>query len=64
MMMIEDFKRDINDSLREIQENTGKQEEAFKRKHKNPSKNYGKTQPNRFNRIYLNKRFNRSIKRY
>ena len=30
MMMIEDFKKDISNSLKEIQENTGKQLEAFK----------------------------------
>ena len=30
MMMIEDFKKDINNSLKEIQENTGKQVEALK----------------------------------
>ena len=30
MMMIEDFKKDINNSLKEIQENTGKQLEALK----------------------------------
>jgi DNA repair ATPase RecN len=30
MMMIEDFKEDINHSLKEIQENTGKQLEALK----------------------------------
>jgi hypothetical protein len=32
MMMIEDFRKDINNSLKEIQENTGKQvfKEAFK----------------------------------
>ena len=29
MMMIEDFKKDINDSLKEIQEKTGKQLEAL-----------------------------------
>ena len=29
-MMIEDFKKDINNSLKEIQENTGKQVEALK----------------------------------
>ena len=29
MMMIEDFKKDINHSLKEIQENTGKQLEAL-----------------------------------
>jgi hypothetical protein len=33
MLMIEDFKKDINNSLKEIQENTGKQLEALKRKH-------------------------------
>ena len=32
MMMIEDFKKDINNSLKEIQENTGKQLEALKEK--------------------------------
>jgi hypothetical protein len=30
MMMIDDSKKDINDSLKEIQENTGKQLEALK----------------------------------
>ena len=30
MMMIEDFKKDINNSLKEIQENTGKYLEALK----------------------------------
>jgi uncharacterized coiled-coil protein SlyX len=30
MMVIEDFKKDINNSLNEIQENTGKQVEALK----------------------------------
>jgi hypothetical protein len=44
MMMIEDFKKVINNSLKEIQENTGKQLEALKRKHKKPLKNYRKTQ--------------------
>ena len=29
-MLIEDFKKDINNSLKKIQENTGKQVEAFK----------------------------------
>jgi hypothetical protein len=32
MTMIEDFKKDINNSLKEIQENTGKQVEALKEK--------------------------------
>jgi hypothetical protein len=30
MNMIEDFKKDINNSFKEIQENTGKQEEGLK----------------------------------
>ena len=30
MMMMEDIKRDINNSLKEVQENTGKQLEALK----------------------------------
>jgi F0F1-type ATP synthase membrane subunit b/b' len=30
MTMMEDFKKDINNSLKEIQENTGKQVEALK----------------------------------
>jgi hypothetical protein len=30
MMMIEDFRKDINNFLKEIQKNTGKQVEAFK----------------------------------
>jgi hypothetical protein len=30
MIMIEDFKKTINNSLKEIQENTGKQEEDLK----------------------------------
>ena len=30
MMMIKDFKNEINNSLKEIQENTGKQLEVFK----------------------------------
>jgi hypothetical protein len=46
-VIIEDFKKDINGSLKEIQENMGKQVEDFKEEHKNPLKNYRKTQPNR-----------------
>jgi hypothetical protein len=34
MMMIEKIKKDINSSLKEIQENKGKQLEAFKEKKK------------------------------
>jgi len=47
MMKTEDFRKDINNSLNKIQDNIGKQVEALKRKHKNPLKNYRKTQPNR-----------------
>ena len=46
MMMIEDIK-DINNSHKEIQENTGKQLEAPKEETQNPLKNYRKTQSNR-----------------
>ena len=44
MTMIEDFKKNINNSLKEIQENTAKQVTQLKRKHNNPLKNYRKTQ--------------------
>jgi hypothetical protein len=47
MTLMEDFKKDINKSLKEIQENTGKQVEALKMKHKNSLKKYRTTQPNR-----------------
>ena len=47
IMVVEDLKKGINNSLKEIQENTAKQVEVLKRKHKNPLKNYRKTQPNR-----------------
>jgi hypothetical protein len=43
MMIIEDFKNDINNSLKEIQENIGKQLEAFKEETQNPLKSYRKT---------------------
>ena len=46
-MMIEDFKKDINNSLKEIQENMGKQVEALREETKNPLKNYRKTQSNK-----------------
>jgi hypothetical protein len=46
MMMMEDFKKDINNSLKEIQEDTGKQM-PLKMKHKNPLKTYRKTHPKR-----------------
>ena len=35
-MLIEDFKKDINSSLKEIQENTGKQVEALNEEHISP----------------------------
>ena len=38
MMLIEDFKKDINNSLEKIQENRFKREKVLKRKHKNPLK--------------------------
>ena len=47
MMLIEDFKKDINNSLEKIQENRFKRERVLKRKHKNPLKKNKKTQPNR-----------------
>ena len=47
MKMTEDFKKDINNSLKEIQENTSKQVEALKKETQNNFKNYRKTQPNR-----------------
>jgi hypothetical protein len=46
-MIIEVFKKDINSSLKEIEEKTGKQVEALKDETQNPGKNYRKTQPNR-----------------
>jgi NTP pyrophosphatase (non-canonical NTP hydrolase) len=38
MMLVEDFKKDINNSLSEIQENTGEQVEALKEKTQNSLK--------------------------
>jgi len=44
MMMIEDFKKDIHNSFKEIHDNTGKQEKALKEEiQKNPLKNCRKT---------------------
>lgn len=43
MMLVENFRKDINNSLKEIQENIAKQVEYLKKKHKNPLKNYKKT---------------------
>jgi hypothetical protein len=39
IMLVEDFKKGVNNSHKEIWENTDKQVEVLKRKHKNPSKN-------------------------
>jgi len=47
MKMIEDFKKDINNSLKEIQDNTGKQVEALKEETQKSLKELQKTQPNR-----------------
>jgi hypothetical protein len=47
MMMIEDFKKDINNSLKEIKKNTDKQVEALKEEIQNPLKNYRKMEPNK-----------------
>ena len=47
-MMRENFKKDINNPLKEIQKNTAKQVEVLKDEtQKNPLKNYRKTQSNR-----------------
>jgi hypothetical protein len=46
MMKLEDFRKNRNDCLEEIQENTVKQEEHLKRKHINPLNKYRKTQTN------------------
>ena len=47
MMVREDFKKNINNSLKEIQENTGKQVEALKQETQNPLKYYRDTHSNR-----------------
>jgi hypothetical protein len=46
MMVVEDVKKGINNSLKEIQ-NSAKEVEALKRKHKNPSSNYRRILLNR-----------------
>jgi hypothetical protein len=45
--MIENYKKDINNSLKEIQKNTGQQVKALKEETQNPLKNYRKTQSNK-----------------
>jgi hypothetical protein len=53
MMMVEDVKKEFNNSLEEIQENTAKQVEDFKRKHK---KSFKEFQENRTKQVMeLNK---------
>jgi hypothetical protein len=47
MMLVEDFNKDINNSLKERQENTVKQVEVLKEETQKSLKNYKKTQPNR-----------------
>ena len=47
MMLVEDFKKGINNSLKEIQENTVKQVEVLKEETQKSLKNYRKTHPNR-----------------
>jgi hypothetical protein len=48
MMMVEDIKKDFNNSFKEIHENTAKQVEDLKEEaQKNPLKNFRKTRPNR-----------------
>ena len=47
MIMIEDIKKDFNNSLKEIQENNAKQVEDLKEEAKIPLKYCRKTQPNR-----------------
>jgi hypothetical protein len=47
MKMIEDFKKDINNSFKEMQENTSTQVEALKEECINPIKKYRRIQLNR-----------------
>jgi hypothetical protein len=47
MMVVEDFKKGIINSLKEIQENIAKKVEALKEEVQNPSRNYRKTLLNR-----------------
>ena len=47
IMLVEDIKKGINNSLEEIQENSAKKVEALKEETKHPLKSYRKTQPNR-----------------
>jgi hypothetical protein len=47
MVVVEDFKTGINNSLNEMQENTDKNVDVLKRKYKNPLRNYRRTLLNR-----------------
>ena len=47
MMLVEDFKKDINNFFKEIQENTARQVEVLKKETQKALKNYRKPQPNR-----------------
>ena len=46
-MMVEDIKKEFNNSLKEIQENTAKQVEDLKEETQKSLKNGTKTRPNR-----------------
>jgi hypothetical protein len=46
MMMMEDFKKEINNALKEIQENTSKQLEALKEEAQKSIESYRRTVPN------------------
>ena len=43
MMVVEDLKKGINNSLKEIQENSAKEVEALKKEVQSPSRNYRRT---------------------
>jgi hypothetical protein len=47
MMLVGAFKKDINNSIKEIQENTVKQVEVLEKEPQNTLKNYRKTQLSR-----------------
>jgi hypothetical protein len=47
MMMMVEFKKETNNSVKEIQENTGKHLEALKEETQNPLKSCRKTLSNR-----------------
>jgi hypothetical protein len=47
MMMVEDIKKDFNNALKEIQENTAKEVQVLKKTKQTKKKQNRKTQPNR-----------------